>query len=298
MEWGVAFLVSGGICWLLTRHITRPILELRDATQQLSLGNLNTRAAAHDSHRQDEIGALISDFNLMADRIDRLITGQRQLICDVSHELRSPLARLNVALDLLRSDRSVPMALDHMERDLNSLDELIGRLLTLARLDATATPPTTTIVDLSELVAEIVRDAAFESQKWNIELRLSSPNEVRVRGDRELLRSAVENVVRNAIQYAGTGTLVETFLATETSSRGEQAQLVIRDHGSGVSAPELEAIFRPFYRTAKSRDRQSGGVGLGLAIAERIIRLHHGTISAKNAEPQGLQITITLPEAE
>jgi two-component system sensor histidine kinase CpxA len=189
------------------------------------------------------------------------------------------------------------MALEHMEQDLDSLDELIGRLLTLARLDATTIRPPATKVDLSELVAKIVRDAEFESQKRNIALHLSSSGGTHVQGDHELLRSAVENVVRNAVQYTGIGTCVEVSLAIGPSSIGQEAWLVIRDHGPGVGASELQDIFRPFYRTAKSRDRRSGGAGLGLAIAERIVRLHHGTILAKNVEPHGLQITITFPVA-
>ncbi len=294
-EWAIAFLVSGCICWLLTRHITRPILELRHSTRQLAEGDLNTRAGANAAHRRDEIGALIADFNLMANRIDTLVTGQRQLISDISHELRSPLARLNVALDLVRSDKSVSMAYEHMERDLASLDELIERLLTIARLDASPAPSPATTVNFSGLVAQIVRDAEFESQKKNIGLRLNSADEVRVQGNAALLSSAVENVVRNAIHYTVTGSSVEISLTREVSPKGQNARLVIQDHGPGVPEAELQNIFRPFYRTAEARDRKSGGAGLGLAIAERVVLAHHGTIIARNLEAGGLEITITLP---
>jgi two-component system sensor histidine kinase CpxA len=289
-ESAIAFLVSGCICWLLTRHITRPILDLRNATRQLAEGALNTRAVADAAHRRDEIGALIADFNLMANGIDTLVTGQRQLIYDISHELRSPLARLNIALDLIRSGRSVSMAYEHMERDLASLDELSERLLTIARLDATPAPSLATTVDFSGLVIQIVRDAEFESQEKNIALRLTFANDLCVQGNPALLSSAVENVVRNAIHYTGAGTSVEISLTREPSPKGDIARLVIQDHGPGVPEPELQNIFRPFYRTAEARDRKSGGAGLGLAIADRVARAHQGTIIARNLEAGDLRL--------
>jgi two-component system sensor histidine kinase CpxA len=294
-EWGVALLVSGCICYLLTRYLTAPILRLREASQQLAAGNLSSRAAPEMARRRDELGELIGDFNGMASRIEQLVIGQRQLIGDISHELRSPLARLNVALDLVREGRSSDLAVDHMERDLECLDEMIGRLLTIARLDASSAPIQFTAVNLGDLISQIVRDAEFESRKREIQISLSAGEEYWIEGNPELLHSALENVIRNAIYYTQTGTSVEVRIESSGTPPALLVQLIVRDHGPGIPESELVHIFRPFYRVTESRDRQSGGAGLGLAIAERVVRLHHGTIRAENAAPHGLQVEIALP---
>ena len=140
LRWSVSLLVSGLICYLLARYLTAPILRLREASQQLAQGQLRSRAAAGMQGRRDELGALVQDFNAMAARIEELVSGQRQLIYDISHELRSPLARLNVALDLARERKGSDPAFEHMEQDLERLNEMIGRLLTVARLDSSAIP--------------------------------------------------------------------------------------------------------------------------------------------------------------
>jgi two-component system sensor histidine kinase CpxA len=295
MEWGVALLVSGCICYLLTRYITAPILRLREASQQLAAGNLGSRVAPEMGRRPDELGELICDFNAMADRIEQLVFGQRQLISDISHELRSPLARLNVALDLIHKGKSNDFAVDHMERDLESLDEMIGRLLTIARLDSPSPPIQFSPVNIGELISGIVRDAEFESRKRDIRISLAAEKEYWVQGNPELLHSAIENVIRNAIRYTNTGTSVEVRIESTGATPNLFVQLIVRDHGPGVPEGELVNIFRPFYRVTESRDRQSGGAGLGLGIAERVVRLHHGTIRAQNAARQGLQVEIALP---
>jgi signal transduction histidine kinase len=294
-EWGVALLVSGCICYLLTRYLTAPILRLREASQQLAVGNLSSRAAPEMARRRDELGELIVDFNGMASRIEQLVIGQRQLIGDISHELRSPLARLNVALDLIREGRSSDLAVDHMEQDLECLDEMIGRLLTIARLDAPSAPIQFTAVNLGDMISQIVRDAEFESRKREIQISLSAGEEYWIEGNPELLHSAIENVIRNAIYYTHTGTSVEVRIESSGTPPGLVVHLIVRDHGPGIPEAELVHIFRPFYRVTESRDRQSGGAGLGLAIAERIVRLHHGTIRATNAAPHGLEVEIALP---
>lgn len=295
LQWGVAFLVSGFICYLLTRYLTTPILQLREASQRLAAGDLSTRAAAAIERRRDELGDLVRDFNAMASRIEELVSRQRQLISDVSHELRSPLARLNVALDLGRQRKGDDSAFDHMEQDLGLLDEMIGRLLTLARLETSAVPVSMMSVDLTELVSQVVRDADFESRERGGCVRFAAQEQCFVRGNAELLHSAIENVVRNAVRYTEAGTPVEVVLEPEGES---SVRLTVRDHGPGVSEAELVNIFQPFYRVADARDRQSGGAGLGLAIADRVIRIHGGTIRAWNAEPRGLQIQVVLPRVK
>ena len=295
LQWGVALLVSGFICYLLTRYLTTPILQLREAAQQLAAGDLNTRAGVGINRRNDELGDLVRDFNAMAGRIEELISQQRQLIYDVSHELRSPLARLNVALDLGRERKGNDSAFDHMERDLDRLNEMIGRLLTIAKLDNSSTPMQMAPVNLAELVSQVVHDAEFESQERGVVVKLMAEKQHLVRGSVKLLHSAIENVVRNAIHYTVVGSLVNVLLESKDTT-DEFVRLIVRDHGPGVPELELANIFQPFYRVADARDRQSGGTGLGLAIADRIVKIHGGSIHAENASPQGLQVEIFLPQ--
>jgi two-component system sensor histidine kinase CpxA len=231
----------------------------------------------------------------MAARIEELMSRQRQLIFDISHELRSPLARLNVALDLARVGKAGNLPFDHMEGDLVRLDEMIGRLLTIARLDTAATPVEMTCVNVTELVDQIVDDAAFEAQKRGVVVNHAAPEQCYVRGNAELLHSAIENVVRNAIRYTAGGTSIDVSLETHGKS---QVLLTICDHGTGIPDADLLKVFQPFYRVAEARDRESGGVGLGLAITDRVIRLHGGTIRAENLPPAGLKVVIEIPAAE
>jgi two-component system sensor histidine kinase CpxA len=296
LKWGIALLVSGFICYLLTRYLTTPILRLRAASQQLAAGDLSTRAAAVIERRHDELGDLVRDFNAMASRIEELVRRQRQLISDVSHELRSPLARLYVALDLGRERKGNDPAFDHMEKDIGLLNEMIGRLLTVARLDTSAPPVPMMPVDLTEIVSQVVRDADFESRERSGGVKLTAHKQFIVQGNAKLLQSAIENLVRNAISYAEPGTSVEIFLRSERASNVSFVRLEVRDYGPGVPESELVNIFQPFYRVSDARDRQSGGAGLGLAIAERVIRIHGGTIRAENAAPRGLQVEILLPQ--
>jgi two-component system sensor histidine kinase CpxA len=245
--------------------------------------------------RQDELGDLVRDFDAMASRIEELVSRQRQLISDVSHELRSPLARLYVALDLGRERKGNDPAFDHMEKDIGLLSEMIGRLLTVARLDTSSQPVPMTSVDLTEIVSQIVRDAAFESRERNGGVELTAPEQFFVQGDAKLLQSAIENLVRNAIRYTEPGTPVEVLLQSERRLNASFVRLTVRDYGPGVPESELVNIFQPFYRVSDARDRQSGGAGLGLAIAERVIRVHGGTIRAENVAPRGLRVEALLP---
>jgi two-component system sensor histidine kinase CpxA len=297
LRWSVTLLVSGIICYLLTRYLTAPILRLREASQQLAQGDLSTRAAAGMERRRDELGSLVQDFNAMAARIEELVSGQRQLIYDISHELRSPLARLNVALDLARGRKGNDPAFDHMEQDLERLNEMIGRLLTVARLDSSAIPVAMSQVDLTELISQIAHNSDLELRKSNAAVQLTLTGQFFVHGNAELLHSAIENVVRNAIRYTGIGNPVEVSVTAQNPAEPSAALIVVRDHGPGVPESELANIFQPFYRIADDRNRESGGAGLGLAIAGRVVRIHGGTIRARNTQPHGLEIEIVLPQA-
>jgi two-component system, OmpR family, sensor histidine kinase CpxA len=255
---------------------------------------LRARAGAGPVHL-DEVGQLVKDFDYMADRLEQLIGAQQRLISDVSHELRSPLTRLKLALDLARgeSHNGLSPTLDRIEREAERLSGLVGMLLTLSRLEAGETMPQTEMVHLPDLLAEIAADVEIEAQSRGCSIELQRMQECWVEGNHELLRSAFENVVRNAVRYTAPATSVRI----STSCEVNEVRVVVQDHGPGVPDSELDNVFKPFYRVDTSRERRTGGVGLGLAIAERSIKLHNGTIRAGNMVQGGFQIEIALPLA-
>lgn len=293
---GVALIVSGLVCYFLTRYLTAPILRLRAVAQLISAGQLGMRAEAKLESRGDEFGDLVRDFNLMASKTETLISSQRQLMYDVSHELRSPLARMNVALDLLHRRVGEDSALTHMETDLQRLNEMITRLLTIAKLDAANALQSQVRVDLTELVSSIAVDAEFEAQEKGNRVVVVPEADLAVLGDPNLLRSAVENVLRNAMRYTRPGTAVEVVLQATRAIGSNEAIIAVRDHGTGVPEAELTNIFKPFYRVTDARSSQTTGAGLGLAIAERIMTLHAGRIRAINEPDGGLRIEMVFPQ--
>ena len=287
-------LVVGGIfCFWLARYLTTPILKLRTTTNELAEGNLGARVAGNLAKRRDEVGQLGRDFNVMAERLESMVKAQQRLLGDISHELRSPLARLGVALGLARQ-RSGPEAngaLDRIERESDNLNEMISLLLTLTRLESGTDGRKRTDVDLAALVREVADDADFEARSQNRAVQVVSSDKCSINGVEELLRSAVENVVRNAVRYTREGTAVEVALRKQNGGSDNFAVISVRDRGNGVPEEALKRIFRPFYRTEDARDRQSGGgTGLGLAITERAVRMHGGSIQAANASGGGLSV--------
>jgi two-component system sensor histidine kinase CpxA len=291
----MVLLVSFCVCYLLARYLTGPILRLREASQLLAAGNLSIRASEDMERRSDELGFLVRDFNAMASRIEELISRQRQLIYDISHELRSPLARLNVALDLARERKGNDSAFDHMEQDIERMSEMIGRMLTVAKLDTSSVQVEMTLINLGEVVSQIVRSAEFELRERENAMQLTMHGQCFVRGNAELLHSAIENVIRNAARYTTSDASVDIRLERVETADESLVLLSVRDYGVGVPESEIPNIFRPFYRVENDRDRQSGGAGLGLAIADRVIGIHHGTIRAQNVSPHGLRVDICLP---
>jgi signal transduction histidine kinase len=295
----IAVLSSGLVCYFLAWYMTKPVSRLRAATQQLAAGDLTARAGDPNSKRRDEIAGLVRDFDTMAARLETLVKAQSRLLNDISHELRSPLARLNVALGLARQ-RSGPESaamLERIELEAGRLNELIGRLLTLARLEDGEQSVAATPVLLDEVVLNVAEDAEFEAQARHCHVHSEIPEgSWGVRGDASLLHSAIENVVRNAIRYTREGTTVEIHLEKAESAAG-RAEAVVRvnDCGSGVPDEALEKLFQPFYRLDDARGRQTGGVGLGLAITERAVRFHGGRVSAVNRAEGGLMVEIHLP---
>lgn len=288
-------LVSAAVCYLLTRQLTGPILRLRRASTQIADGNLDARVDLSVEKRGDEFGDLGRDFNAMATRIQDLLSSQRQLISDVSHEVRSPLTRMNLALDLARRRLGHDPAFDRLGTDLEKLNDMIGRLLTVAKLESGVAPIANESVDLSALVTAIVNDAQLEARHRSCAIICDCESDLVVTGDESLLRSAIENIIRNAVYYTHPDTQISVALGRKIEKGA--ITLTVSDQGSGVPEGDAEKIFKPFYRVAEARDRQSGGVGLGLAIAARVVSMHHGKIEAANRPSGGLEVTIELPSS-
>lgn len=292
----IGILSSGLVCYVLARYLTGPLVRLRTATRKLSSGDLSARAGTAGSWRRDEIAQLVRDFDTMAERLEQLVHAQSRLLNDISHELRSPLARMNVALALAKQ-RSGPEAqgmLDRIEGESARLNELIERLLTIARLEAAPEGIRKEEVQLLDLVNEIVEDADFEAQGRDCRVVLKVAEPCIVNGNPALLHSAIENVVRNATQYTAPGTSVGVSLASDLRSPKHEAVIRVFDSGPGVPEESLEKLFRPFYRLDDARVH-TGGTGLGLAITDRAIRLHGGSVQAKNRPEGGLIVEIRLP---
>ncbi len=289
---------AGALCYGLARYLTAPMAKLQSAARQLGAGNLETRVDPNLRDRQDEFGQLGRDFDRMAERIEQLLQSQRRLLGDISHELRSPLARLVVALELARkrSGEEARGALDRMEREAERMNELIGQLLRLTRLEADGAVPDRTTVALAPLVHEIAQDADFEARgsERRVKVTLTRCDPCSTSGSPEMLRSAIENIVRNAAHYTSDESSVEISLSL-AESPSPMASILVRDHGPGVPEAALRELFRPFYRVDDARARESGGIGLGLAIAQRIVQLHQGGVEARNAEGGGLAVEIQLP---
>jgi two-component system, OmpR family, sensor histidine kinase CpxA len=298
----IAIISSGLVCYVLARYLTSPIVQLRAATQKLASGDLTARAGLPGSRRHDEMAELMRDFDRMAERLENLVTAQSRLLTDISHELRSPLARLNVALELARQ-RSGPeasSALQRIDRETNRLNELIQRLLTIARLEAGDESIEKQPVNLEQIVRDIAKDAAFEAQSRHCQVEATIVEDCVVIGSPSLLHSAIENVVRNAIRYTQEGTAVQVRLEQgvgieNDNLQGPEAVVRVTDSGPGVPEDALDKLFRPFYRIDDARGRQTGGVGLGLAITDRAVRLHGGTIRVANRPQGGLVVEIRLP---
>jgi len=292
------FVISSGlVCYLLARSVTSPVTRLRKAAQSLAAGDLSARTGAPDGRSSDEIGELMLDFDRMAERLEMLVDSQSRLLKDVSHELRSPLARLSVALGLARQRQTpeIEAQLDRIELEADRLNQLIQRLLTIARLESGADGLRKTSLSLRELVEQVVHDAEYENAGRQCRVMAAGDDEFLMEGDPDLLRSAVENVVRNATRYTAPGTKVEARLRREKGPKDEELVLQVCDSGPGVPAASLTKIFEPFYRADDARNRQTGGAGLGLSIADRAIRLHGGRISASNRKEGGLEVEIRIP---
>jgi len=320
----ISLIISVVVTFGITMVITRPIGSLREAARKLAAGDLRARVKWPKGKAKgktgDELWGLVYDFNEMADRLESLVDAQMLLLRDVSHELRSPLARLSVALELAReeaqpgaNEETHPVMLeqlDRIERETGRLNTLIGQLLSLSHLESTTRLPERMRVSLCDVVSELLPDMDYEAQRRNCGVSFAngrngsqksetkSAESTEVLGSPELLGRAVENVIRNAIAYTAEGTSVEIQLFSEQRLGARFAVLQVRDQGPGVPEAALKSIFRPFYRLDLSRQRSTGGYGVGLAITERAIRLHGGAVTARNAKEGGLIVEMRLPVAQ
>ena len=285
--------ISGLICFLLTRHITSPLFELRRGAETIAAGNLNARVSGEVRNRRDEIGQLGRDFDRMAQRLESLVDSHKRLLGDASHELRSPLSRLLVALGLARKANAeeMPELLGRIALEAGRLDNLIGQLLALSRIESGSHAVAASSIDLTALVQEVVSDADFEARALSRHVRVTDFEECTIFGFEELLRSAVENVIRNGIRFTREGTTVDVSIRRER----ERAMIRVRDHGPGVPETMLSEIFLPFRRVPTLQGAANEGSGLGLAIALRAIAANGGNITARNAPDGGLVVDMELP---
>lgn len=277
-------------------YLSHPIRHLRQASRRLADGQLDTRVGPHLGKRNDEMADLGQDFDYMATRLQTLLNAQRQLLHDVSHELRSPVARMRLAVGLAQQQpEKLDAVLNRIERETERLDELLGQMLTLSRLESGITAETQEKLSLNELLEEIVQDVNFEAQAVGGSVSFQATTEIVMNGHYELLRRAFENVIRNALKYNAPGAAVEVVLYREASGK---ILVEVRDHGQGLAENELDAVFQPFYRVSGMAKAGTAGYGLGLAIAKRAIERHQGSINLSNCADGGLCVKIQFRASE
>lgn len=288
---GIALVISALASWWLAEHLTAPIRRIQAGARSLTLENLDVRVSAGLEDRKDELAVLARDFDAMADQLRASRSAVTRLLRDISHELRSPLARMRVALGLARQPSAdLSRQHDRLEREVERLDSMIGQVLKLARLNGTEAMFSKESFELDDVIEELVHDANFEGAVKDCKVNVRGSAHAAVLGNRELLRSAIENVLRNAVRYSPQASAVE--VAIERAPGG--LEIAIRDSGPGVPTADLERIFEPFYRVAESRDRDSGGEGIGLAITSQVMKAHGGNARAAN-RPGGFEIRLSLP---
>ena len=291
----LAILFSGLICYILARYLTKPLEVLQSAAKKIGKGTFNVRVLGKLGTRRDEFFNLAQEFDIMAAKLESSLAAQQRLLNDISHELRSPLARLQVTLELIRKridEKQVGFELDRMERECDRLNELIGDILTLAKLNSVTSTSLTkhTEVDLIALLQSVIDDVNFEMQSSGLKISLNtSITEYSFDCDEKTLRCAFENLIRNAVHHAQTNIDISVCYCEHHKS----VKIEIRDYGQGVAENELTQLFKPFYRHPTTK---SAGYGLGLAIAKKAIKLHHGSIKIANHPEGGLLVEVCLPK--
>jgi len=293
----VALLAGCLLCWLLARSITAPLRTLQSAVRSLGAGDLSVRVSPSIPPRNDELTDLAHEFDRMASEIESLRNEQHRLLADISHELRSPLTRLSISTEL--ASRGDLESLDRMRKDITALDDLIEQILTLTRLEVQQQTRTLSNVPLNKVLMALVDDADFEAREQGKAVILQANQQCSVRGEPGLLRSCLENVIRNAVRFAPVATAVRVVVERGLRDRKPVAIVTIADQGRGVPEDLLGHIFEPFYRVAETEEDVPGnrGSGLGLSISQRIVTLYGGSITAHNGEAGGLVVVIEFPLA-
>ncbi|MFT4058607.1 MAG: ATP-binding protein [Legionella sp.] len=288
-----AVFISGLICYLLSLYLTRPLRSLRMAAKSIATGNLNTRVGQLRGHRKDEIAELSDEFDRMAEQLEAIINSKERLLQDISHELRSPLARLQIAIELGRNKtkNGAKTEFERMELECSRLNYLISEILDFARLDKSTTDLHLSFTDMPTLLHEVIKDANYESGNTT-RVKASTIEPCQLLIDQRLIYRAIENIVRNALHYSPISEQVLVSLYYDATK--EYVFIDINDKGPGVPKEQLEKIFNPFYRVDTSREKKTGGYGLGLAIAFRAVQLHLGEIIAQNNKDRGLLVRIIL----
>jgi signal transduction histidine kinase len=290
----LAFLIAALFCLLLTRHIVAPVKALQVGAQRLAAGDLSTRVLPSIPPRTDELADTARAFDLMAERMQHLIQRRQELLADISHELRSPLTRLSVSLELIK--RGETDVADQMQVDLDRMNAMIGQILLLTRLDLYPPSASSDLVKIRALLETIAHDAEFEAQLEGKVVNVQVEKRCVVRGDANLLRSCIENIVRNAIHYTSPHTAVNVTARLQNMDGRSVCEIVVTDHGPGVAEESIPYLFDPFFRASEFRGHDEGGTGLGLSISQRIAELHEGTLRADNlVHPSGLKVTLLLP---
>ncbi|MGA7257768.1 MAG: ATP-binding protein [Terracidiphilus sp.] len=278
---------TAALCWLAAAGVIFPVQRVANTIARFGEGDLSARVR---TRRPDEIGKLGRSFNQMAERLERLIVSERRLLGDISHELRSPLARLKFAVKLARTSADKDSALDRIERDVNRIASLVSDIVEITFVEGDPALRGAQTFGISAVIDEVVRDCGVEAESRGCRIELSGRIAGHALGSRELLRRAIENVLRNAIRYSPE----RASISIDISEENQNAVIVVRDHGPGVPEDALSRIFDPFFRVEEARDTNGGGSGLGLSIAKRAVQAHHGSICAQNASP-GLRVRIAIP---
>lgn len=292
----IVFSISFVLCWLLAKHFSKPLIAIQQAAINFGQGNLSTRLNK-ETKRRDELGAVATSFNTMAETLENNFHAHQRLLGDVSHELRTPLARLQMALGLIETYQKSPekqlIHITRCEKEIDTLDKMLADILTLSRLENAVKKAELNKVNLLSLINIIIDDCQYLADKNEINIDLSTTDSITIQADENLLNSTISNIITNAIKYSPEKTTI-TITAKVTHTH---VSIFISDQGVGVPEASLSQLFKPFYRVADDRARKSGGTGLGLAIAQQAVYLHKGEIKANNNSDGGLTIAITLPIA-
>ena len=282
------------ICWLLARSLTKPLLTIKKSATLLGDGDLSIRVE-RVAKRKDELGQLATSFNQMAEKLEQNVSAQQRLLGDISHELRSPMTRLQMALGLAQQNpltsTELNKYLQRCELEVERLDDMISDTLALSRLENSLQPINFSKINIVSLLTLLIEDAQFLANEKSVSIKLSTQDSYQIMADSQLLSGALSNILTNAVKYSPESGNILVGITTENSN----LIITITDEGMGVPAKNLEQLFEPFYRVVEARDRQTGGTGLGLAIAKQAILAHLGQICANNQANQGLTVTILLP---